>query len=97
MMARLSQAEVVRPYRPSNSTEGECFMGKWCAGCARDSYPEWEDGDADELHCEILGLGLAGEQPSQWIEDERGPRCTAFVDDEVTPIFDPNAAIGLLL
>jgi hypothetical protein len=95
-MARLQQAQRVEPYRPSNGTDGECFMGQWCAGCDRDSYPDWDDGDSDEKRCEILGLGLCGEQPPEWIQDERGPRCTAFVDDG-SPIFDPRAAIRLLL
>jgi hypothetical protein len=95
-MARLAQAEVVRPYRPSNGAEGECFMSRWCAGCARDAYPEWGIDENEEPKCEILSDALAGFQPSEWIEDERGPRCTAFLDDG-EPLFDPNAAIGLLV
>jgi hypothetical protein len=95
-MARLAQAEVVRPYRPSNSTEGECFMGRWCAGCSRDSYGNEDYLPGEGEQCEILGNAMAGLQPSEWIEDERGPRCTAFLDDG-EPLFDPNAAIGLLV
>lgn len=87
-----------RPYRPSNSTEAESFMGRWCAGCARDGYGK--EGAAygdDEPLCEILGNAMAGEQPDEWvIDDERGPRCKAFLDDG-EPMFDPNAAIRPLL
>jgi hypothetical protein len=71
-------------------------MDRWCAGCARDCYPNWGDDENEEPKCEILGLGLGGNQPPEWIEDQRGPRCTAFVDDG-TPVFDPNAAIRPLL
>ena len=85
-----------QPYRPSNGTEGECFMGRWCAGCARDAYGDASFAPGEGEQCEILANAMAGAQPPEWIADDRGPRCTAFVDDG-TPIFDPNAAIGLLL
>ena len=103
------------PYLPSNGTEGEWFMEKWCANCLNDCYPNM-DGDEraerrelgslglhawanidSEQECEILANALAGEQPDEWIRDERGARCTAFRDDPDSPAFDPSAAIGLLV
>jgi hypothetical protein len=83
-----------KPYRPSNGTDGEIFMSRMCADCALDCHgTEYEDGP----FCEILAEAFAGGQPVQWIEDERGPRCTAFTLDPEAPAFDPAAAIGLLL
>jgi len=86
-----------RPYSPSNSSEGEWFMGQWCAGCSRDSYPAWDDHDGDDRRCPILGNGLAGLDPVEWVQDAKGPRCTGFTEDPRTPVFDPNAVIAPLL
>lgn len=63
-----------RPFRPSNGTEGHGFIGEWCCNCERD-----RDGD-----CKIVAATFAydvddPEYPKEWVEDERGPRCTAFV------------------
>ena len=67
-----------RPYRPSNSTEGEIFREDWCARCHR---------EADGRQCKILSATLIydiGERgyPKEWVWDAEGwpgnPRCTAF-------------------
>jgi hypothetical protein len=70
-----------KPYRPSNGTEGDCFMAKWCAKCKRDQARR-EDEDADG--CDIVTLVYAlnigdAEYPKEWRQDgPEGPRCTAF-------------------
>jgi hypothetical protein len=63
----------VKSYRPSNGSEGDCFRARYCDRCAK---------DADE-DCEILSRSLCfdigeADYPTEWIEDEQGPRCTAF-------------------
>jgi len=62
-------------YRPSNGTEGEAFISRWCDNCMR---------EGDELApCHILTATLifpvtAPEYASQWVRTPAGPRCTAF-------------------
>lgn len=65
-----------RPYRPSNGTEGEMFRAHFCEKCVKDT---------PSVPCGILSLTLWLQidekgYPKQWIEDEDGPRCTAFAD-----------------
>lgn len=69
-------------YRPSNGTEGECFIGHWCCNCERDA-------DSENNPCQILGRTYHfdiddPEYPTEWIRDETGPKCTAFI-----PLGDP--------
>jgi hypothetical protein len=72
------------PYRPSNGTEGECFMEAFCFRCARDAkFQESQDG-ADG--CPIVAAALMydigdPQYPPEWIYDEQGSRCTAFTLD----------------
>lgn len=74
------------PYRPSNGTEGECFISEWCAKCARDKVMNGtatdEDADKDpSLYCEILGASFRDGGAKEWVHNEKGwPCCTAFVD-----------------
>lgn len=76
------------PYRPSNGTEGECFMERWCARCTHDAAMRNDPG-AWETGCQIIAMTLAfdvddPEYPAEWIEDDvewpapSNPRCTAF-------------------
>lgn len=74
------------PYRPSNGCEGDWFMSQFCEQCAIANL----DDDADDLPCSILGRALGysiddPEYPKEWVQDEHGKRCTAFVaeGDEV--------------
>lgn len=65
------------PWRPSNGTGGDIFYDEWCANCERERYPESKP-------CTILarafafGLDESG-YPKEWVCDDDGPRCTAFV------------------
>ncbi len=70
-----------KPYRPSNGCEGLDFQKEFCFRCEKDRlYRETDDG---EKGCRILSDTYLYEvddpdYPKEWVEDERGPRCTAF-------------------
>lgn len=77
-----------KPYRPSTGTEGADFFDCWCCRCARDKAMR-EGCDIDECDdnekCEIIANTMVydiddPEYPKEWIEDESGPRCTAFIE-----------------
>lgn len=82
-----------KPYRPSNGTEGEIFIGYFCSKCERDK--SLRDDPEDGIGCPILLNAFAfsiGEEgyPKEWVRDEGshvtliggdGARCTAFVED----------------
>ena len=84
-------SDEARPYRPSNGTEGECFMSQWCMLCKRGDMERNPEGDGE--WCEIGTDMLMGIQRDEWIKDETGPRCTAFEampDDGVGRLDDPR-------
>lgn len=69
-------------YQPSNGTEGADFMNSWCRNCARDKAmregADFDECDDNEL-CEIIAAAFRG-PVKEWIDDDdKGPRCTAFV------------------
>lgn len=77
-----------QPYRPSSGTEGACFFEAWCCRCARDKAMR-EGCDIDECDdnekCQIIADTMCYDiddpkYPKEWIEDESGPRCTAFIE-----------------
>lgn len=99
--ASAARAEL---YRPSNGTEGECFIRGWCAVCrhdraARDSRGEPGDG------CDILAWTMAVDidspkYPKEWrYGDDGQPICTAFCWDDKEPNqpIDPAAVVRPLL
>lgn len=62
-------------YRPSNGTEGEWFISEWCGNCQRDEHQD----------CPIVAATFCYEvddpqYPAEWIEDDNGPQCTAFIE-----------------
>ena len=70
-------------YRPSNGTEGECFINDFCGMCERDKDAEEGEG------CPILAATMAYDvddpkYPREWICTSNGPKCTAFI-----PLGDP--------
>ena len=67
----------MKPYLPSNGTEGCWFEGRMCDICKRDVPPDPEGG-RDVGECKIHNDALCGIQPPEWVEDDQGPRCTAF-------------------
>lgn len=82
-------------YCPSNGTEGEIFMGQWCARCQRDRGSREPDGDG----CDIIAMTMAfrvddPEYPKEWRRDgPSGPRCTAFLAEGAEEPQDPAAAV----
>lgn len=73
--------KITSPYRPSNGSEGDWFMSKWCRRCVKDSAA---------MPCGIIARSMAldiGEKgyPREWVEDGDGPRCTAFSDRKPEP------------
>ncbi len=82
------------PYRPSNGTEGEGFIYSFCCQCAHSEHLQPGARDTDPAGCPILDLTFLHdvddpEYPKQWIQDESGPRCTAFVP-EGQPLATPR-------
>lgn len=79
-----------KPYRPSNGTEGECFMESWCYRCKRDRAYQENPDQADG--CDIIARSLAfkpgdAKYPTEWVmrwskaDDGIGiyeAKCTAF-------------------
>ena len=83
---------TARIYRPSNSTEGEWFMSRWCYQC--DAFGAFDD----ESPCPVLGDALAGIPVDKWRSDgPAGPRCTAFRENGEPGPLDPAAVIRPLL
>lgn len=73
---------MAKPYRPSNGTEGVSFIDYFCGRCERDRAFREERGDS----CPIVAASFAFDihhpsYPKEWIEDDDGPRCTAFVPE----------------
>lgn len=74
-------------YRPSSGTEGEWFIRQWCGKCERDKCHNGSkpmDCCTPEDFCQIIGNTMLmdiddPDYPKEWVEDENGPRCTAFV------------------
>lgn len=70
-----------KKYRPSNGTEGMCFIEKWCDNCIHEKYNHTMN-DNDKK-CDILSRSMIydlkdKEYPNEWVQDENGARCTAW-------------------
>lgn len=72
----------LKKYQPSNGTEGEIFMDKFCNRCKREKFTHTLNDD--DAKCPILTqtmvVSVQDEQyPTEWIYDEHdNPTCTAF-------------------
>jgi hypothetical protein len=76
---------MAEPYTPRNGSEGEGFFEAFCYHCARDKAFRDTDYLGDPaLGCQILARSYT-EQQKEWVEDEQGPRCTAFTADPTLP------------
>lgn len=70
---------MTKKYRPSNGSEGADFMSEFCDRCQRDAAFQDGTGDSCQIAAATMAYNIADpEYPKEWIEDERGPRCTAF-------------------
>lgn len=92
---------MIAAYRPSNGTEGEWFIAKWCATCVHEQARR-DDPDADG--CDIVTWTMAlpidhPDYPNEWQYGPNGPRCTAYWEDgKAEPILlDPNAVVRPLI
>lgn len=82
----------MKKYRPSNGSEGDWFINKYCMNCIHEN-------EATGKCCDILTATHVydvdePEYPAEWIYDEHGkPKCTAHVkwdwDNDGDPD-DPN-------
>ena len=70
----------MKPYRPSNGTEGAYFQEGRCGSCAK------------EPTCKIARLTMVHrvddpEYPKEWVKDDDGsnPRCTAHEPKPTEP------------
>lgn len=83
---------MAKPYRPSNGTEGRSFQEYYCDHCERDRAFRETDYEGDPaLGCQILADTFVYDvtdpkYPKEWIEDDRGSRCTAFTTDPTKPL-----------
>ena len=76
------------PYRPSNGSEGMEFEARFCDHCSRDAaFRENMDGaDGCPILAAVFIYDVDQQQyPKEWIEDDNGPRCTAFTTDPIVP------------
>lgn len=70
------------PYRPSNGSEGEYFMAKYCEHCKHDAKHRRTD-DA-QYGCKIIVYSFAyniddPNYPKEWVyADDGAPTCTKF-------------------
>lgn len=73
----------IKLYRPSNGSEGDWFIDKFCANCIHGKYEH--TGDVNDKPCKICSFSMAfdtkdKEYPKEWVYDENDkPICTAFV------------------
>lgn len=75
-------AEKIKLYQPSNATDGDIFMSRFCYRCSKMPH----DRDAKN-QCFIVLSTMAWsvddpEYPKQWRYIDDKPVCTAFVDRE---------------
>ena len=76
--------DTAEPYRPSNGSEGMEFEHRFCNRCERERL--WREDDFENDACGIHTWATAvsvdhPRYPTEWVQDERGPRCTAFVEE----------------
>lgn len=80
MQRMLDAFEGFEIFTPSNGTEGEIFMSRWCARCARDDF----DPETGEGGCPIIAYTMAlreedPDYPRDWrIGEDSQPMCVSF-------------------
>ena len=96
-LAAMNVKNAGKKYRPSNGTEGDSFLHRWCIRCERDkslcSDKDFDDSDEGE-RCEILNRTFLHdvdhpEYPTEWQYGKDGqPICAAFVlkGDEIPTV-----------
>ena len=82
MEVMMVKNDPATPYRPSNGTEGEWFASKFCNKC--EGERKWRESEVDPCHILVNTFAFTidhPDYPKEWIEDEGGPRCTAFREE----------------
>jgi len=82
---------MIEQYQPANGSEGAEFVNAWCRRCQRDKAmlegADFDECDDNEL-CEIIAASFRG-PVKEWVEDDSGPRCTAFIEaGQAVPFVD---------
>jgi len=84
------KTSVLRPYMPSNGTEGLIFHEEFCCLCERDKVmngsASLQEADNDpSLFCDVLASSYRENEIPEWrLDDNDFPFCTVFV-----PVGDP--------
>jgi hypothetical protein len=80
--AKFYSAKAGELYRPRNGTEGDYFMGVWCATCCKNASDQW-----CEINLNVLARHIDDpDYPKEWIWRADGqPQCTAWTDDQTAP------------
>ena len=77
----------MRPYRPSNGTEGDDFKARFCDRCEKFGTED----DTCKIWINVLFYDRDDpEYPKEWVEDDddqygETARCTSFVPKETKP------------
>lgn len=81
---------TLRPYRPSNGTEGDIFMAEWCERCALGCFDDPDRSCMINLRALAHGIDEP-EYPAEWNYTNGGvPQCTAFTRE---PDVEPRCAL----
>jgi hypothetical protein len=69
-------------YQPANGMEGADFMAEFCDRCTKDTAFRDGTGDSCPIAANTMVYRVTDPNyPPEWIEDEQGPRCTAFTQE----------------
>jgi hypothetical protein len=81
----------MKKYRPSNGSEGECFMSEHCYQCIHEN-PDPEKKPKCEIMTFTMCFGVdEPEYPKEWCYDENNrPTCTKFQKWDWGNDGDPN-------
>lgn len=65
---------VYKPFRPSNSTQGDAFFYGFCRVCQK-----WDNDSGCQIHFATLCYSVdEPDYPSEWVYSVNGPTCLAF-------------------
>ena len=73
--------KVIRYYMPSNGSEGDFFIEKWCMNCACDNQYQSDViiVQHGSVQCSIIDDSMLGNHVDQWrYGDDDKPMCTGF-------------------
>ncbi|MGC1494191.1 MAG: hypothetical protein WA790_00170 [Sulfitobacter sp.] len=77
----MGHSGTLRPYRPSNGTEGDIFMAEWCERCALSNFDDPDTSCMINLRALAHSIGDP-EYPAEWNYTNGGiPQCTAFTSE----------------